>query len=86
MLSYWISPLLGQFVWTGNLPLSLDLTPDLIVFLFAAAVGIATGVVFSIIPAWNIARQRPSEAIRQAHDTGLSWKSNLGLGRVLTGT
>jgi hypothetical protein len=43
-------------------------------------------VVFSIIPAWNIARQRPSEAIRQAHDTGLSWKSNLGLGRVLTGT
>jgi predicted permease len=84
ILAYWVSPLVGHFVWTGNLPLSLDLAPDLTVFLFAAAVGVATGLAFSTIPAWSILRQRPNEAIRQKHDTGEGWTSTLGLSRVLT--
>ncbi|HET9363474.1 MAG TPA: ABC transporter permease [Candidatus Angelobacter sp.] len=85
VLAYWVSPLLGRFVWTGNLPLSLDLVPDLMVFVFTAGISIVTGLAFSIVPAWSIARQRPSEAIRQKHNARLAWTSSLGLGRVLTG-
>jgi predicted permease len=85
ILANWISPLLAHFVWTGNLPLSLDLSPDLTIFSFAAIMGGATGLAFSIVPAWSIARQRPAEVIRQKHDAVLGGASNLGLGRVLTG-
>src|SRR6185437_9538920 len=61
----WASRLLANFVWIGFVPLALDLSPDLRVLAFTAAVAIVTAILFGIAPLWRIARQDPSRVLQQ---------------------
>ena len=57
---YWTGGFLAHFIWTGIVPLSVNLSPDIRVFGFASSAAVATGVLFGLAPAWQAARQDPS--------------------------
>ena len=54
--AYWAAQFLVDFMSAGRTPIALDLTPDLRVLSFTAAVSIATGVFFGLAPAMQAAR------------------------------
>ncbi|HET7212651.1 MAG TPA: FtsX-like permease family protein, partial [Terriglobia bacterium] len=58
--AYWTGGFLAHFIWTGIVPLSVNLSPDIRVFGFASSAAVATGVLFGLAPAWQAARQDPS--------------------------
>jgi predicted permease len=51
-------------------PLTVSVAPDTRVYLFLLAVGIAAGVLFSAVPAWAVARQDVSKALRASGTAG----------------
>jgi predicted permease len=62
----WASGLLVTFLADGRSAVSLDLSLDLPVLGFAAAVALATGVLFGLAPAWGSASVHPQTAMRGA--------------------
>ena len=64
-LAYWTAPALVQFASASQQPVILDLSPDLRVLAFTAAVSIVAGVLFSSAPAI-----RTSRADQSSHGTG----------------
>jgi predicted permease len=49
----WASRYLLASMWTGYVPLALDPSPDVRVLMFATMLGISTGLLFGIVPAWK---------------------------------
>jgi predicted permease len=52
-------------MWTGFVPLGLDLAPDLRVLVFTTGVAGLTTVLFGMIPAWRMTRIDPAGALQQ---------------------
>ncbi len=65
LVALWTSRLLMNTAWTGYVPHALDTTPDLRVLAFSSAIGLLTGVLFGLIPAWRITGSGPAAALRQ---------------------
>jgi predicted permease len=63
-VAHWTSRALVLLISPRDLPISLDLTPDLPVLAFTAAVSLATGVLFGLAPAVHALRVDPYAALR----------------------
>ena len=61
----WTTRLLANIMWTGYIPLDLDLTSDLRVLVFTAGVAALTTVLFGLVPAWRATRINPAGALQQ---------------------
>jgi predicted permease len=77
--AFWGSELLVHFLSTGGSPVTLDLTPDLRVLGFTAAVSSATGILFGLAPALRAAGIDLSPALK----SGRSASPRQRLGKVL---
>jgi predicted permease len=66
ILAYFGSDALVRIMKSGRLPIDLEVRPDLRVLLFTAAVSLAAGVVFGIIPAF---RATPTSGSGRAGET-----------------
>ena len=82
-LAYWAAPALVQFASAGQSTVVLDLSPDLRVLAFTAAVSIAAGLLFASMPAIRASRtdSSPHAARDIGHTPRLSAQS--GPGRTL---
>ena len=63
-LAFGVSGLLVRFVWTGYLPVALDLKPDWRIVLFTGVVACLTGVLFSLVPAWQAWGHDPTKLMQ----------------------
>jgi predicted permease len=82
IFAQWASRLMVDTIWTGFVPLSLDVTPDLAVFGFTALIAVLTGILFGASPAWLVFRTDPSLALKQgARNVGSGYR----LGKFLIG-
>ena len=74
LVALWTSRLLMNTAWTGYVPHALDTAPDLRVLAFSSAIGLLTGVLFGLTPAWDITGVAPAAALRQnprtSHENG----------------
>ena len=64
-LASWTTRLLANVMWTGFVPLGLDLTPDLRVLVFTAGVAGLTTLLFGLVPAWRVTRITPTSALQK---------------------
>jgi predicted permease len=78
-VAWWGSQVLLRLVDTGPVSLRLDLSPDMRVLLFTAAVMIVTGIGFGLAPAWRAGRVDLASAMKeQVRGTGGRVKQYLG--------
>jgi predicted permease len=77
LFAWWSSQTLANLMWTGSVPLGLDLAPDLRVLGFTAVVAILTGIGFGLAPAWCVASEDPARLLQQSSRT-----VGQGLGRL----
>ena len=56
-LAYWGTGILVALLSTGSVPIRLDLTPNLRILGFTAALSVMTGLLFGFAPAWRAARR-----------------------------
>lgn len=78
--AYGASRFLADAVWTGNLPLALDLRPDMAVLCFTAAVVTAASFVFGVVPTVAIIRHDLSGFL---HRGVLSLRSTKTTGKLV---
>lgn len=82
MFAYWGAPALLGLIVGRRHPTPLDVSPDGVVLVFAAALSVGTGMLFGLAPAIRAAREdlapQLTEAARSVTPSG-------GLGRVLVG-
>ena len=64
-LALWPSRMILKMAWSGFFDTAIDLSPDLNVLAFTAAIATLTGVLFGIVPALYAARIDPIEALKQ---------------------
>jgi predicted permease len=69
VIAIWASRLLMNTLWTGYISMALDVTPDLRVLAFTAAIAVATGVLFGLAPASRVARTDPASALQHGTRT-----------------
>src|SRR5262245_516487 len=78
-IAWWSSSVLLRMVDTEPVPLRVDLSPDMRVMLFAAAVMVLTGIGFGLAPAWRATRFDLTSAMKdQMRGTGNPVKQYLG--------
>ena len=53
LLARWATQLLVVYISSGRTPIALDLTPNLRILAFTAAVAMITGLLFGLAPAWR---------------------------------
>jgi putative ABC transport system permease protein len=70
LLSIWMSHSLASFVWTGVVPMSLNLRPDSRILTFAIASTLLSGTLFGLVPGWRAARHDPSLVLHSATSAG----------------
>jgi predicted permease len=70
LLSIWMSRSLASFVWTGLVPMSLNLRPDARILTFAIVSTLLTGTLFGLVPGWRAARHDPSLVLHSATRAG----------------
>ena len=84
-LAYGAGGMLARFVWTGLIPVALNLRPDWRILLFTIVAACLTGILFSLLPAWQAWRQDPANLMRKpaglSSRGGGAWKA----GKVLIG-
>lgn len=68
-ISDWTARYLLRIFWTGYVPLAIDASPDVHVLLFTAGLAIFTGMLFGIVPAWQMSRSDPTRALSQSART-----------------
>ena len=74
--------LAGAVIPIRFLDAPLNLTLDLRVLVFTAAIAVLTGLLFGIVPAWRGTRVDPQAAMK-ANSRGVIEGSKPGLGKVL---
>jgi predicted permease len=82
VVAYWGTQSLLRLVNAGPVPIRLDLTPDVRVFLFLTAVAVLAGVGFGMLPALRASRLDPSSSLRSAR-RGAGGVSGQRLSRIL---
>ncbi len=80
-IAWWGSAALLRGVSTGAATIPVDVRPDWMVFGFAAAVSLSTGVLFGIAPALRATRIDPGPAMKD--NSRQTTRSSRGLDRVL---
>jgi predicted permease len=73
--------ILGEIYIT---PSALNLSPDLRILSFTAAVALVTGVLFGLAPAWRATREDPNSALQQSSRTVGRGTGRLGKGLIVT--
>ncbi len=81
LLARWATQLLVVFMSSGRTPIALDLTPNLRILAFTAAVSIVTGLLFGLAPAWRATRIDLAPALRNVRG---SVTRSLRPGRILS--
>jgi predicted permease len=67
LFAYWACRLLLLLISQGNsMPVALDLSPDLPVLSFTIFLGVFTGILFGIVPAWRCSLLNPAAALQQS--------------------
>jgi len=72
VLSFWMSRALARFVWTGLVPLALNLWPDVRILMFAVSSTLLTGLLFGLIPGWRAGRNDPILVLHHGRVAGAS--------------
>jgi len=67
----------------GQLPIQLELGPDWRILLFLAAIGILTGLVFGLVPAFRTTRSDLAQAVKGAGRSDAAFASRQRLSRVV---
>jgi predicted permease len=80
--SYWGSRLLVAFMTEGTV--SLDLRPDLRVLSIAVFVGVFTGILFGLAPAWHSSHQDPASVLQQGARSLARGATKLGKVLIVT--
>jgi len=83
ILAFWAKGFLMLVSPWGGSPLKLDLTLNIRVLSFAAAVSIATGVVFGVVPAIRATRVENGAALKESSTNQTSSRSRLSIGKAL---
>jgi predicted permease len=83
LLSFWMSRGLAKFVWTGLVPLSLNLRPDVRILTFAVSSTLLTGMVFGLVPGWRAGRHDPNLLL---HHGRISGAATGGFGNLIVVT
>jgi predicted permease len=76
------SVVIANLLWTGAVPLTIDLRPDLRVLAFATAVTAITGILVGVCAAYHAAKQNPAEALSYGR-TISGHRSRAGIDRIL---
>jgi predicted permease len=80
LIARWSTSLLMLYMSRGRTPIALDLTPNVRILAFTAAVSIATGILFGLAPAWRASRIDLTPALKNVRG---SLTRGLGPGRIL---
>jgi predicted permease len=80
LFARWGTQLLVAFMSSGRTPIVLELTPNLRILAFTAAVSAATGILFGLVPAWRATRIDLTPALKNLRG---SLMRGLQPGRVL---
>lgn len=82
-LSVWASRVLVALLSTKTRIITLDLRPDIQMFAFTAGIAALTGLLFGLVPAWQVSRVDPQNAMKaRSHGVGDSL-GRLAFGRAL---
>ena len=71
LFARWSARLLLTFLPKGEVPVSLDLSPDARILAFTLTVSVLTGILFGLAPALRAARLNLNSALTQKQTTGL---------------
>jgi putative ABC transport system permease protein len=83
VLAHWASRMLVLQLTTGRTTAFLDMSVDWRMLAFTSGVGILTGLVFGIYPAFRAARRAPSDALRRIVRGTSGIDMRFGVGRWL---
>lgn len=81
-LSYWGSRFLVAFMTEGTV--SLDLRPDFRVLSIALFIGLLTGILFGLAPAWHSSRQDPAVVLQQGSRSLAGGAGKMGKALIIT--
>jgi predicted permease len=81
LLARWATQALVVYMSLGRTPITLDLSPNLRILAFTAAVSAATGILFGLAPAWKITRIDLTPALKSVRG---ALTHGLGPGRILS--
>ena len=81
LFARWGSQLVVDYISTGKDKISLDLTLDSRVLIFAAAAAILTGLLFGVLPAFRATRVSLAEAMKGASSTKTQGDTKFRAGR-----
>jgi predicted permease len=83
--AYWGSSLLVAFMTQGNeVPVTLNLSPDLRVLALTIGVALFTGILFGLAPAWRASSQDPAAVLQQNARSLSGGVSRLGKTLIIT--
>jgi predicted permease len=83
LLALWGSKLLLRLLSTARTELQLDVSPDLRVLAFTAAIAIVTGLLFGIAPALRSTRGGPNRVLKESARGAVAGASRFHLGKAL---
>src|SRR5262249_822510 len=83
LLAYWATRFLVLYISSGRTPIQLDLTPNLRVLTYTAAVSTVTGIVFGLVPAFRAARLDLTPALKHVGRSLTRAHGGLRPGKVL---
>lgn len=82
-LAQWATRFLVVYMSSGRTPIVLDLSPDLRILVFTAAVSILTGILFGLAPALRATRLDLAQALKNRTGSGRTTGSHLRPGKTL---
>jgi putative ABC transport system permease protein len=83
VFAIWGSRFLVTLLSTTVEPLEIDVRPDLTTLWFTAAVAVATGILFGLVPALRATSEGPNQALKERARTAQAGSSRFTLGKAL---